>query len=659
MNRRTIPRAALLAVIAVLALAATATAALLGLPANGSQVNDDPAAGIDPNQDAGLSDVVGGSLKAGGGRVPWGTFEQKRGSAQLIFTRAFKNGQWETQGKALNIDPSVEAEAPSIDFAGPDRTVPWDAWYEPNSHLAGGHPTQIFASRFNAASGDWVPEGQDRAPSFKVPSLNINTDRTAENPSVAGGATVAGNAPTPWVTWEEQDGGLTDATSHRQIFVSKGVANPPAPASCSGFRPSANPSVDVFCWQQVGLRRLTKGTGAPSGAGDPTLNIDPSRNGVEPDIAFTGPDDTVPWVVWYEEDPSALGLRNNQQVFAAKAVADPAADGGFHWQAVGRGTAGQANVLNTGNPPHSFGPCAQSTRAEDACSMNRAPFADAENPRVAAGTLTPGKPTVPWVVWAERQGAHERVFVSRLVGGDHFELFNDGKAISTAGFDANRPDITFFGNVPYISWTEDRGGANRGFVGHFDPTGKFVKDTPGATRLVGGKQVSLLADARMPISSNCTADPFTHDGSTCPAAQLNAPFDLLTTSGSPQKLFGQAIIGGLNCVIFPSCKVAVKASAGGAVIKARLGLRSKVGIVVDRLKVKKVHGKRVVKARRIGRVPLGRHHKGRARIHWSLKVNGHRLRPGRYRVTLRALNRKGQVLGVTKPTTIRIKKHTR
>ena len=59
-----------------------------------------------------MSDVVGGSLAAGGPRVPWGTFEQKSGSSQQIFVRAFKNGQWVTQGKSLNIDPNAEAEAP-------------------------------------------------------------------------------------------------------------------------------------------------------------------------------------------------------------------------------------------------------------------------------------------------------------------------------------------------------------------------------------------------------------------------------------------------------------------------------------------------------------------------------------------------------------------
>src|SRR5262249_40101345 len=174
--RRTI--AGLAAVGTILLAVPAARAAFLPLPATGSQVNDDLAAGIDPNLDAGVSDVVGGAVGAGKVPVPWATFEQKVGNGeQQVFVRAFKNGTWVTQGfpAALNIDPTQEAEAPSIDFAGTGRTVPWVAWYEPNS--ASGWPTNIFASRFNASGNVWVPSGQGRGP-LKLSSLNIHTLRT-------------------------------------------------------------------------------------------------------------------------------------------------------------------------------------------------------------------------------------------------------------------------------------------------------------------------------------------------------------------------------------------------------------------------------------------------------------------------------------------------
>jgi len=629
--------ATLAGLIAAFAAAGTA-GAVIGLPSDGSQVNNDPAAGIDPNQNAGLSDIVGGSLAAGGPRVPWATFEQASGSSQQIFVRAFKNGQWVTQGVSLNIDRNVEAEGPSIDFAGSGRTVPWDAWYEPSAPLGG--EKQIFASRFIAAANTWQPEGQDRESG--IPSLNINTDKEAENPSVAGGAAVAGADPVPWVAWEEEDGNVNGSGNHDQIFVSKGVKQAAPKQPCTGFKPSSAASVSAFCWQQVGLDRLAK-DGGSSATGDPTLNIDPSRNGVEPDIAFTGANDTVAWTLWYEKDPSNIGLRNNEQVFAARIVANPAADGGFSWRAVGNGTAGQNNILDTSG--NGFGPCAASTTAEDACSLNKVATNDAEDPRVAAGTLTPGAATVPWVVFAEDVGGHKAIMLSRLVGGDHFELFNGGKPISPTGQDASQPDITFFGNTPYVSWTADVHGKRRGFVSHL-AYGRFVSDTPGGIRLLPRHKRAEPIDFRVPLSSNCTADPFTMDGTSCPPAAVNAPFFTFTQSGTPQKLFAQAATGGPNCVLFFKCHLVVKIKHKIAHIRARLQQRHPVGILVQR-----VSGHHL---KRVGKVPLGTHRRGKLNLRWNLRVNGHKLRPGRYVITLRALDGHKHVLGLSKRVRIRI-----
>ncbi len=537
--RRTI---AALAAAAVLLAAPAARAAFLPLPAKGSQVNDDLADAIDPRQDAGVSDVAGGAVMAGKVQVPWATFEQKAApGAQHIFVRAFKNGAWVTQGSpaSLNIDATQEAEAPSIDFAGAGRTVPWVAWYEPSAAFGG--PTNIFASRFNAAANVWLPSGQGKGPGH-IPSLNIHPTRTAEHPSVAGGAAVAGADPVPWITWEENDGAANDGTTLRQIFVAKAVKQAVPGTACPvGTRPVGGVDVNGFCWQQVGLERLNPTGPVPSESGDPTLNIDPTRSGVEPDIAFTGPNDTVAWVVWYEEDPTQIdGLRDNDMIFAAKIVADGAADGGFHWVAVGNGTAGQTNVLDLSGA-HGFGSCAASQDAEDACTLNAVVGRNAENPRVAAGTLRPGGPTVPWVVWQEELGEGQHaVFVSRLVG-DHFELFNSGQPVSNTENDATRPDITFSGNVPYVSWQETVSGAQTTFVGHFEGGAAapvFVLDTPTGIANSGLGGVDSL---RAPISSGCTANPTNADGATCQGGALGTPF-LLYTAGQTdtQKLFAQA-----------------------------------------------------------------------------------------------------------------------
>jgi len=114
-----------------------------------------------------------------------------------------------------------------------------------------------------------------------------------------------------------------------------------------------------------------------------------------------------------------------------------------------------------------------------------------------------------------------------------------------------------------------------------------------------------LIDFRVPISSSCTADPFTNDGSACPPAAVNSPFTLFTTAGSPQRLFGQAVIGGPNCVLFPGCRLSVVGQGSGATIQAGLAQDSNVGIPVQRvIATRRIHGRRTLVVRNIGRVPL-------------------------------------------------------
>ena len=85
-----------------LALGAPVHGALAPLPADGSQVNDDPANSIDRNQDAGVSDVTGGAVTAGRSvRAARG----EGGSSQQISRRAFKNGAGDAGFRVTNIDP--------------------------------------------------------------------------------------------------------------------------------------------------------------------------------------------------------------------------------------------------------------------------------------------------------------------------------------------------------------------------------------------------------------------------------------------------------------------------------------------------------------------------------------------------------------------------
>ena len=490
------PGVAVAGTVAVLVAAGTASA-FQALPP-GVQVNSDPAAGINPavsvsGEDPTNADVVGGALTAGKVAVPWAIFRQQEtgGAKDQVFSRSFAAGAWTTRGAgtvggrssaspaflgSLNFDQGQDGEAPAIDFAGAGRTVPWATWYEDTTGTGFG-ADNIFASRFDntgdANQGKWIFGGQSRGTgggTVPVPSLNIHTNQDAENPSVAGGSAADATKPGPWVAWQETT--TLPVNGADQIFVSRPEG--PGMANCDGVTPAGVavgpdvPAIGGFCFQQTGAGRVGPGSA------DPSLNVDPTRNGIEPDIAFTGKNaasvqDGVPWVVWYETGPTNNGIsgltHNNEMVFAAKGLADATPGrGGFSWTAVGN----QNSALLDASGTNHFGGCAASDTAEAGCSLNQNPADDAEDPRVAAGTMNAANPTVPWVVWDEGpQNGVKQVFVSRLVGAN-FVLANGGAPISTGAGSSTRADITFSGNTPYVTWREDvGGGVEKAFVGSF------------------------------------------------------------------------------------------------------------------------------------------------------------------------------------------------
>lgn len=539
-HSRLIAAAFALTAVALAVIAATAMAAFVNLD---SRADVDGPAGISAGQDAGELDAVGGTTTAGAVAVPWTDFEKQTSGAQQVFSRAFAGGAWVTKGhgtingassgsptflSSLNFDQTRDAEAPSIDFAGTDRAVPWATWYEDDTAPFGRE--EVFASRFDPVQDKWIFAGQGRPDTGAPPVLNIRTNKDAENPEVAGG-NAAGDTtkPGPWIVWQER------GPSRNQIFVVKPIG--PGTTVCPpGTKPAGGAPVGGFCWQQVGVERSPVGT-----PDEPSLNVDPARAGIEPDIAFTGANDAVPWVVWYEIKDGQFGV-SNERVFAAKAVAggtvDGTVDGGFHWEAFGRSTTG-GQVLDTSGA-HNAGPCLTTNAAENRCTLNRNVDADAEDPKVAAGTMNPEVPTVPWVVWSEDRNGVQRIFASRLVGGTNFELVNGGQPLSSASGDATNPDITFAKNTPYVSYRQDVGSGEKLFVGHFenaaDPT--FHVDTKnGISRSTAGPDLGVAE----PISSDCTANPFNADGAACQGGAPGKAFFLFNDGASgARKIFGKS-----------------------------------------------------------------------------------------------------------------------
>jgi hypothetical protein len=429
------------AVIGAAALSAAAAA-----PALAAFTLDGSIANVPGNlQPASEPSVVLGGLKGhGSARVPWiAQVEPNAGGGPTqVFVEKLAGGQFSLQGESLNFNPAEPVTHPDIDFAGANFSVPWTAWEED----AGG-VSQIFASRFlpnaDLQNGVWEINGALRGSvaspgAQRGPSLNFNPDKGADEPRVHGGSLQATGTPAPWVIWKEQ---ASVPGIGEQIFVTKGV-NDSQPGPAQKGR---------FTWHIQGTDRGT----SPAQAAQlgPTLNvqISPTVDAVHPDITFTGKDSTVPWAVWYEE-PNNLpaggvaAAPNNQRVFAAKFVPDATlGDRGGRWVPVGNGAT-----------------CAFGTGAEDpnACALNKDGAANAENPNVAAGSLNPANPTVPWVAWHESTGtAPGKVFVSRLIPAQNvFQIFPgpnpDGSVNADPSRDADEPDLFFEGNVLHVTWKE-------------------------------------------------------------------------------------------------------------------------------------------------------------------------------------------------------------
>jgi hypothetical protein len=174
------------------------------------------------------------------------------------------------------------------------------------------------------------------------------------------------------------------------------------------------------------------------------------------------------------------------------------------------------------------------------------------------------------VTWDEDVSGVNQIFVSRLVGTGataHFQIVNGGKPISTGAGDATRPDITFSGNTPYVTWRQNVGGVDTGFVGHLNNAANpvFVLDASNVALTP-----TAQADVREPISSACTANPFNADGSACQGAAAGTPFFLHTNGTAPRRLFAKSYqsanptTGGATGITSSSATVAGSVNPRGA-----------------------------------------------------------------------------------------------
>ena len=152
--------------------------------------------------------------------------------------------------------------------------------------------------------------------------------------------------------------------------------------------------------------------------------------------------------------------------------------------------------------------------------------------------MNPRNPTVPWVAWDENVGGVKQIFVSRLVGGTHFETRQRRRADIEPNGETRRARHHLLGQhaVRVLEGGSRRRGG-QGFYGHFvnaaNPT--FVLDESDVPLTP-----TAQADVREPISSGCTATPFNADGAACQGGALGTPFFLFTNGTSPLGLFADA-----------------------------------------------------------------------------------------------------------------------
>lgn len=97
-------------------------------------------------------------------------------------------------------------------------------------------------------------------------------------------------------------------------------------------------------------------------------------------------------------------------------------------------------------------------------------------------------------------------------------------------------------------------------------------------------------------------------------------------------IFPRDLAWGRTCTSVLGCSAVLTVaspSLGGFQLQPQLKAPASIGILVERYR-----GRRLV---RVGRVPFGTRRKGRPRVRWDGRVDGRRLSPGRYRITLRRL----------------------
>jgi hypothetical protein len=150
---------------------------------------------------------------------------------------------------------------------------------------------------------------------------------------------------------------------------------------------------------------------------------------------------------------------------------------------------------------------------------------------------------------------------------------------------------------------------------------------------------------------------------------LNPAVDLGTEAPTAQLREFQATWGGLSLAntsgadsVVVSCLLACSGglsgpTSSGVTLSPTLtsSTFTRVGILIARVVgTRRLFGRRVLRVRSVGRVPLGVARSRRPRFRWNARVNGRRLAPGNYLLTFRALTSRNRVLATSRSIRFRL-----
>jgi hypothetical protein len=129
---------------------------------------------------------------------------------------------------------------------------------------------------------------------------------------------------------------------------------------------------------------------------------------------------------------------------------------------------------------------------------------------------------------------------------------------------------------------------------------------------------------------------------------------LIDSNGADLGLVATRDTGNLSLYEKPVLRITNLPSLG--TLGATLLSPAPIGLLVQRVVGHhRLLGRRVPKLRFAGRIPLGKVRRGHHTIHWRPRVHGHRLRPGLYQFTPRALTKSGEVRDLGRPRLFRVR----